>query len=72
MKLLKDEVDRFRALALFVRDSFSAYRQRSYECSRCEVIFVKICSSVPNFYVFGVYRNPDLWDKILDFVDGYV
>ena len=29
-----------------------------------EVIDVRICSSSHNFYVFGVYRNPDLSDKI--------
>ena len=27
-----------------------------------------ICSSSYNFYVFGVYRNPDLSNKIFDFL----
>ena len=27
---------------------------------------VRIPNSSYNFYVFGVYRNPDLWDKIFD------
>ena len=31
LQLLKGEVDLFRGLALYVRDSFSVYRQRSYE-----------------------------------------
>ena len=30
MQLLNGEVDRFRGLAIYVRDSFSAYRQRGY------------------------------------------
>ena len=58
--LLKDEVDRFRGFALYVRESFPTYRRRSYECGCCEVIVVRICSSSHNFYVFGVHRNPDL------------
>ena len=47
-----------------MRDGFSGYRQRGYECGYCEVIRVRICSSSHNFYVFGVYRTPDLSGKI--------
>ena len=54
MQLLKDEVERFRGLAAYVRHGFSAYRQRNYKCGCCEVILVRICSSSHNFYVFGV------------------
>ena len=34
----------------------------------CEgiVVYVGVCSSSHNLYVFGVYRNPDLSDKIFD------
>ena len=56
MQLLRGDV--------YVRDGSSAYRQRGYECECCEVIVVMICSSGHNFYVFGIYRNPDLSDKI--------
>ena len=66
MQLFRGEVVRFRGLAVYVRDGFSAYRQRSYECGCCEVIVVKICSSTNDFYVFGVYRKLDLSDKNLD------
>ena len=59
-------IDRFRGLVVYVRDGFSAYRQRNYECGCCEVIVVRISSSSQNFRVFGVYRNPDLSDKIVD------
>ena len=30
MQLLGGEIDRFRGLTVYVRDGFSAYRQRSY------------------------------------------
>ena len=50
MQLLKGDVDRFRGLALYVRDDLSAYRQGSYECGYCEVIVVRICSSSHNYF----------------------
>ena len=53
-------------LTVYERDGFSAYRQRGYECGCCEVMVVRIVRSSHNFYAFGVYRNPDLSDKIFD------
>ena len=49
---------------LYTCDRCSAYRQRGYECGCCEVVVVRICNSSHNFYIFLVYRNPDLSDKI--------
>ena len=66
VQLLRGEVNRFRGLAAYVRDGFLAYRQRGYETGCCEVIIVRICSSSNNFYVFIVYRNPDLSDAFFD------
>ena len=64
MQLLSNGAHQFRGLAVYVRDGFSEYRQGSYECGGCEVRVVRICSNSHNLYVFGVYRNPDLLDKI--------
>ena len=36
MQLLRGEVDRLRKLAVYVRDGFSVYRHRGYECGCCE------------------------------------
>ena len=44
MQLLKGEVNRFRRLAVYVREDFLANRQRSYKCGCCEVIVIRICS----------------------------
>lgn len=41
-----------RGLALYVRHGCLAFRQHSYECSCHEVIVVRICGAVQNFYVF--------------------
>ena len=64
MQLLRDEADRFRGLAAYVHNGFSAYRQRSYRCGCCDVIVAKTCKSSHNFYVFSVYQNPDLSNNI--------
>ena len=60
MKLLKGEVNCLPGLVVYVRDGFSAYRQRGYECGCCKVIVARICNSGRNFHAFGVYWNPDL------------
>ena len=66
MQLFKGKVDRFRGLVLYVREGSSIYIQRSYECGCFEFIVVRIFRSRHNHYVFGVYRNPGLSDKIFD------
>ena len=60
MQVLKSEVNRYRELAVYVRDSLSPYRQRSYEYGCCKIMVFRICSNRHNFYVFGVYRNSGL------------
>ena len=66
MQLLNVEDEQFRGLTPYVREGFSVYRQRSYECSCCEVVDDINCSSSYNFYVFGVYQNSDLSVKIFN------
>ena len=46
MQLLKGDVDGFRLMTLYVRDGFSAYRQRSYVCGRCEVIVFAVAGMI--------------------------
>jgi len=57
---------RSRGMAAYVRDGFGAYRQNEFECGCCEMLVVRVCGSRQNFYVFSLYRNPDLDDKIFD------
>ena len=35
-------------------------------CNCFEIMLVRICSNSHSFYVFGVYRNPNLSDNIFD------
>ena len=50
----------------YVCDIFAPDRQHSFESGCCEGIAVRIYGSSDNFCVFGVYRDPDLSDKIFD------
>ena len=55
-----------RGLIAYVRDGFAAHRQRTYECGCCEMLVIRVCGGRQNFYVFAVYRNPNLDDHIYD------
>ena len=37
-----------------------------FECGCCEMLVFRVCSVRQNFYVFSLYRNPDLDDRIFD------
>ena len=43
-----------------VRDGFGDFRQPKFECGCCEILVFKVCAVRQNFYVFSLYRNPDL------------
>ena len=53
-------------MAAYVRDGYGAFRQPNFECGCCEMLFFRVCGVRQNLYVFSVYRNPDLDDRIFD------
>ena len=57
---------RARGMAVYVRDGFGAFRQPKFECGCCEMLFFRVCDMRQNFYVYSLYRNPDLDDLIFD------
>ena len=59
-------VPRAREMAAYVRDGYGAFRQRKFECGCCEMIVFRVCGVRQNFYLFSLYRNPDLDDRIFD------
>ena len=56
---------RARGMAVYVRDGFGASSAK-YACDCCDMQVVKVCGGRMNFYIFSVYRNPDVDDKIFD------
>ena len=63
---LQSSIPRARGLAVYVRSGFSASIRSDYKCSCHEVQLVRVCSRSNNFYIFSVYRNPDLDNSIYD------
>ena len=53
-------------MAAYARDGYGAFRQPKFECGCCEMLFFEVCGVRQNLYVFSLYRNPDLDDRIFD------
>ena len=64
--LCRDGMPRARVMAAYVRDGCGAFRQLKFECGCCEMLAFRVCGARHNFYVFSLYRNPDLDDRIYD------
>ena len=61
-----DKMPRARGMAAYVRNGYGAYRQPKFECGCCEMLFLRVRGVRQNFYVYSLYRNPDIDDRIFD------
>ena len=57
---------RAQGMAAYIRGGYGAFRQPKFECRCCKMLFFRVCGVRQNLYVFSLYRNPDLDDRILD------
>ena len=57
---------RARGMAAYVRDGYGSFRQPKFECGCYEMLVFRVCGARQNFYVFSLYRNPDIDDRIYD------
>ena len=57
---------RARVVAEYAGDEYGAFRQPNYECGCCEMLIFRVCGVRQNLYVFSLYPNPDLDDRIFD------
>ena len=64
--LIRDSRPRVRGLATYIRSGFPASIMSDNVCQCHEVQLVRVCSRINNFYIFNVYRNPDLDSSIFD------
>ena len=53
-------------MAAYVRDGYGAFRQPKFECGCCEMLVFRVCGVRQNLYVFSLYSNPDLDNRIFD------
>ena len=64
--LRRRAINRAQGLAVYVKQGHLAYLQPKFECGCHEACIIKICGKLANFYIFCLYRNPDLDDSIYD------
>ena len=57
---------RARGMAAYVRYGYGAFCQPKFECGWCEMLVFRVFGVRQNLYVFSLYRNPDLDDRIFD------
>ena len=57
---------RSRGMAAYVRDGYGPFHQTKFESDCFEMLFFRVCGARQNLYVFCLYRNPDLDDRIFD------
>ena len=57
---------RARGMAAYVRDGYGAFRQPKFECGCCEMLIFRVCGVRRNLYVFSLYRDPNLDERIFD------
>ena len=55
-----------RGMAAYVRNGYGAFRGPKFECGCCEIRVFRVCGVRQILYVFSLYHNPDLDDRILD------
>ena len=64
--LCRGKMTQARGMPSYVRDGYGAFRQPKFECGCCEMLVFMVCGVRQNLYVFSLYRNPDLDDRIFD------
>ena len=62
--LCRGKMPRARGMAAYVRDGYGAFRQPKFECGCCEMLVFLVCGVRQNLYVYSLYRNPDVDDRI--------
>ena len=55
-----------RGMAAYVWDGYGAFSQPKFECGCSEIMVFMVCGVRQNHYVYSLYHNPDLDDKIFD------
>ena len=64
--LCRGKMTRPHGMAAYVRDGYGAFRQPKFECGCCEMQVFRVCGVRQNLYVYSLYCNPDLDDRIFD------
>ena len=64
--LCRDTMAQARGMAAYVRDGYGAFRKPKFVCGCCQMLVFRVCGARQNFYMYSLYHNPDLDDRIYD------
>ena len=64
--LCRGKMLRARGMDAYVRNGYGAFRKPKFECGCGEMLVFRVCSVKQNLYVYSLYRNPVLDDRIFD------
>ena len=64
--LCRGKMPRARGMTEYVPDGYGAFRQPKLESGCCEMLVFRVCGVRQNLYMFSLYRNPDLDDRIFN------
>ena len=64
--LRRNSFPRACGMCIYVKSGFCATRFKKFKCWCHEIMVIRICSRFNNFYVFSLYRKPDLNNSIYD------
>ena len=62
--LCRRRMPRARGMAAYVRDGYGTFRQPEFECGCCEMSVFMVYGVRQNLYMFSLYHNPNLDDRI--------
>ena len=58
--LRRNAIPRAQGMCVYIHSTCTASRAKNFECGCHELITIKICSRFNNFYIFALYRNPNV------------
>ena len=66
--LCRGKMPRARGKAAYVRDGYRAFQKPKFVCGCCEMLVFRVCVVRQNLYVFSLYCNPNLDERIFDYL----
>ena len=62
--LCRDRIPRARGMAAYVRDGYWV----KFGCGCCKILVFGVCGARPNVYVSSLHLNPDIDDRIYEWL----
>ena len=64
--LSRERMPQAQGMAAYVQDGYGAFHQPKFERGCCEMMVFRVCGVRQNLYMFGLYHNPEVDERIFD------